>query len=150
MHHCLIIKVKEILNTFFHVYAVNWLWLHDGYFFGILYCAFTLVHCCLGTKLWFLFLYSCIFLVNAYIFYSLHECLINLYLKICRFHLSHEIVVVNITYILVKLFTSKWTFQPLGLTRVNQHPLMHHAQWMMSRHKNIFGLQYYLVANHHG
>jgi hypothetical protein len=74
-------------------------------------------------------------------FYFLHDCLINLYINICRFHLSNEMIMVNISYILVKLVTSRMEhFNLLGLARVNQHPLTHHTQWIMFRHKNIFGL----------
>jgi len=36
-------KVKEVLNTFFHVYAINVIVItFIGYFFGLLYRAFTL------------------------------------------------------------------------------------------------------------
>jgi hypothetical protein len=35
-------KVKEVLNTFFHVYAINMIVIVCDYFFDILYHAFTL------------------------------------------------------------------------------------------------------------
>ncbi len=30
------------MNNFFHVYAIKWLWVHGGHFFGMIYHAFTL------------------------------------------------------------------------------------------------------------
>jgi len=43
MHHCFNMKVKKVLNRFFNVYAINVIVSTCmGYFFGILYRAFTL------------------------------------------------------------------------------------------------------------
>jgi len=41
VHHCFIMKVKEFLNRFFHVYDINVIVTTWDYFFGIFYHAFT-------------------------------------------------------------------------------------------------------------
>jgi hypothetical protein len=43
VHQCFIMKVKEVLNRSFHVYAINVTMItYMGFFFGIPYYAFTL------------------------------------------------------------------------------------------------------------
>jgi chromosome condensin MukBEF MukE localization factor len=41
VHHCFIMKFKEVLNRFFHVYAINVIVIACVIFFGILYHVFT-------------------------------------------------------------------------------------------------------------